>query len=202
MKKISFIGIVFSLFVMVSFLSYTPVASAAIAAPTHTYLFEGTVTDYEEGGGGNDMVGLAGADRFTGTVTYSDSDLYEFLLTFYVNDNQITPDYVRWDYYPKGFTEVYESSNSVSLITDREDWTYVGENQMHWMELNFDFNGQAGGIILSGGMNDVDENGFQLPYYKLSGEITTMSPVPIPSAVWLLGTGLLGLTGFRKIRNA
>ena len=28
------------------------------------------------------------------------------------------------------------------------------------------------------------------------------APVPIPGAIWLLGTGLLGLLGFRKKRNA
>lgn len=27
------------------------------------------------------------------------------------------------------------------------------------------------------------------------------APVPLPAAVWLLGTGLLGLTGYRRVRN-
>jgi len=30
----------------------------------------------------------------------------------------------------------------------------------------------------------------------------TLSPVPVPAAIWLFGTGLLGLIGFRKRRKA
>jgi hypothetical protein len=31
---------------------------------------------------------------------------------------------------------------------------------------------------------------------------TELSPVPIPGAVWLFGSGLVGLIGFRKKRLA
>jgi hypothetical protein len=40
--------------------------------------------------------------------------------------------------------------------------------------------------------------GANLPAFKIVGETT---PVPIPAAVWLLGSGLIGLIGIRRFRK-
>lgn len=36
------------------------------------------------------------------------------------------------------------------------------------------------------------------PYLEISGDSIQSSPTPIPGAVWLLGSGLVGLVGFRR----
>ena len=45
------------------------------------------------------------------------------------------------------------------------------------------------------GFSQIDQVKF---VYGGSGGISLGAPVPVPAAVWLLGTGLLGLVGFRK----
>lgn len=43
------------------------------------------------------------------------------------------------------------------------------------------------------------DNGLEAETWVLNGANVTVTP--IPAAVWLLGSGLLGITGFRRIRN-
>ncbi len=38
--------------------------------------------------------------------------------------------------------------------------------------------------------------------YMVSGSVITTSPVPVPAAVWLFGTAILGLLGFRRKSRA
>jgi len=37
--------------------------------------------------------------------------------------------------------------------------------------------------------------------FALAGALAPMSPVPVPAAVWLFGSGLLGLAGFARRRK-
>jgi len=39
-------------------------------------------------------------------------------------------------------------------------------------------------------------------YYGSTPLDATITTVPIPGALWLLGSGLLGLTGWRRIRKS
>jgi hypothetical protein len=73
------------------------------------------------------------------------------------------------------------------------------------------FNGTTGSVTYSLTGDSITEGNFTSMYAHIQGIIPvtggdtlsglaqgTLAPVPIPSAVWLLGTGLIGLIGFRK----
>jgi hypothetical protein len=47
-------------------------------------------------------------------------------------------------------------------------------------------------------MEGVNEYGDEDLVIGKLGSSSTLSPVPIPAAVWLLGSGLLGLIGIRR----
>ena len=54
-----------------------------------------------------------------------------------------------------------------------------------------------------GGLGGLAFFGGPVPFTTASGTVTVTSPsaVPVPAAIWLFGTGILGLIGFSKRRN-
>jgi len=58
--------------------------------------------------------------------------------------------------------------------------------------------GQEYTVILGG--NDAGHYGYPINEYSLS--ITATSPVPVPAAAWLLGSGLIGLLSYRRKNNS
>jgi len=79
------------------------------------------------------------------------------------------------------------ASSSADLTSDGSWDSYsVAFSAGSAFHLTFeDFNGEGGGIAGDAYYDDID-----------------LSAVPVPAAVWLLGSGLLGLVGFRRKRNA
>jgi hypothetical protein len=56
----------------------------------------------------------------------------------------------------------------------------------------------TGTTVRSNGTWETYSNSAYEPAFKIVGETT---PVPIPAAVWLLGSGLIGLIGIRRFRK-
>lgn len=94
------------------------------------------------------------------------------------------------------------------------EWTGAGSNYSYngnWDDTLFTFNNQEYGYVwrsveIAGDPGDLSVIMTNLPDYPYSvisefhiGILQT--PVPIPGAVWLLGSGLIGLTGFRRWFN-
>ena len=58
--------------------------------------------------------------------------------------------------------------------------------------------GGTGGIILTGtGFTDWANYGGNTPFSGMS-DTFAVSPIPVPAAVWLFGSALLGLAGFGR----
>jgi hypothetical protein len=53
-------------------------------------------------------------------------------------------------------------------------------------------------LSTSGGTFSAWGTGAYLPAFRIIGETASTNPVPIPAAVWLLGSGLMGLIGVRR----
>jgi hypothetical protein len=60
--------------------------------------------------------------------------------------------------------------------------------------------GEAWGSYSSSGLQSYEMENAE--YMGLAIREGAVSPVPVPAAVWLLGSGLLGLTGLRRRRNS
>ena len=78
-----------------------------------------------------------------------------------------------------------------------EDWTKLGDWDANASGINEELlvDGQFEGI------NAILYYGTMQAYADDQLDIPTASPVPVPAAVWLLGSGLLGLIGIRR-RNS
>lgn len=88
--------------------------------------------------------------------------------------------------------EAYDASNSLlysDIVTFDEHWTQFTATD--WTGVKE--------IQLTGFTNNPDP-GDWAPWVACIDDIKT-SPVPIPGAVWLLGSGLLGLAGLRRRRQ-
>jgi len=87
---------------------------------------------------------------------------------------------------------------------ENRSYTYTGTNMSGLAD---DPLGVSGGNFTYGnptkrGYNWVDMGSYNTlydrPFYGMSAETTVAGVVPIPAAVWLFGSGLLGLIGFSK----
>ena len=105
------------------------------------------------------------------------------------------------------------SANTATLDFSGLVWDWNGVNDIHMYDATF---GDAGIATLTCGVNCSNGDRYILDYAGhirsgdggLGGELVllhlegTISAVPIPAAVWLFGSGLLGLIGFVRPKNA
>ncbi|MCP3672132.1 MAG: VPLPA-CTERM sorting domain-containing protein [Gammaproteobacteria bacterium] len=83
--------------------------------------------------------------------------------------------------------------------------TDVGNAIADFTTFNYTLDTNMGGLTLAS--LNITENGLGINWQNLSFDANTyvkltMSAVPIPAAVWLFGTALIGLVGFGKRRKA
>ena len=82
----------------------------------------------------------------------------------------------------------YDLSNLTVAFSDADNWQLKGDLLM---------SPENGGMLQGASLNDVGDFCLGVGSYAGCGQVTT---VPVPGAIWLLGSGLLGYMGVR-IRN-
>jgi hypothetical protein len=79
------------------------------------------------------------------------------------------------------------SSMSTGGSTTLDPWSGVSTTAWNGMSIDWDGDGINGGAMIDG------------PFQGFSANFNVMiNPVPVPAAVWLFGSGLMGLLGFSR----
>ena len=193
------------------------IATAARATP---YNFEGTWVEVDAwaGSGSNESILVVDWNRLDNgeaTITEShafgyrwDGDQYESDMLAAFNDAGIltvTTGYGGAFVYNIG----YDDGEEVHLHVEEGSWNLASTSDPYarwgtWGDSEWDFNtagiteelladGQYEGlnaIMWFASLPDYADDQLDIPF--------TSAPVPIPGAVWLLGSGLLGLAGWRR----
>jgi len=155
----------------------------------------------------NSVVSLT-YDDITGNITGLSTDFDSYIS----DDDAITP---------PGYGEA--SSNimgSVSLLGDG----VTAVNMTSDITFTMDYTGYGSGMVPISGMFNITGDSFSLlvnplldasgnvvkaPYvgtlpspngWNVTGSVTNLSAIPVPAAVWLFGSGLLGLVGIARRR--
>jgi len=76
---------------------------------------------------------------------------------------------------------------------------FYGETGSSVLGFSFDFTADAGASLLISGT--YTDSGF-IDAPVSSATLATVSTVPVPAAVWLFGSGLIGLVGFARRKKA
>lgn len=106
-------------------------------------------------------------------------------------------DYLAFSF--TGFTSGMDFSFAAELDKDSNDWSTVD-----YREILFNNGDAANSVITVGFMEGgaISSLSAMLPDFDTTGatsySVTQSSATPIPGAVWLLGSGLVGLVGLRK----
>ena len=122
---------------------------------------------------------------FTGTLV---SGLLEIDVLDYQVENYINASIngIRFDFGPPGgFSE--SSLRSFTLTPEQIAAVNLAQQVMLNLTLDVGFGRETGGDMLA------------FDFFRLDGELAA-SAVPVPTAVWLFGTALIGLAGFSKRR--
>lgn len=132
----------------------------------------------------------------------------EGVLVLKFTDNSLT---TSWDdSFDLWIFEVGElEATSIAISTNGSDWINVGNTSGSTSGINIDAY-LSSGVVLGERYSyirivDLLPHQTGSPYAGADidavGAISSASPVPIPGAVWLLGTGLAGLAGIRAKRK-
>ncbi|BBO86521.1 hypothetical protein DSCO28_70870 [Desulfosarcina ovata subsp. sediminis] len=97
-----------------------------------------------------------------------------------------------WAGYTMGTTAGYTISEDLQIGTVTFDYEVTAGEDITWGYSHLDFGGNFNTILMTG------EELFAAGNLSYNG---VSAAVPVPAAVWLLGSGLLGLVGLRRRNN-
>jgi len=169
------------LFVVIAFFAFSlntkPALSITIPAGgegifTFNFSLSGTpISDYDE----TFMYNLAFSDGWNGTLSLYDELNQAPLYSVTNNDPSTSVEYTR--------------------IFGRESYPGLFADQISYWKIS---PLTTVAVLDQGPMAAVFMGPIGNPGHAVSGELTVTSPVPIPGAVWLLGSGIVGLIGLKR----
>jgi len=162
------------------------------AGSAHAALVNFSLTGYVDGSAGSPF-GLDVGETITASGTFDDSTMGISPFTVYFDmasgntltifAGSLTLNETQDDNYASGGSPRLEFNNMGDLISFNYYWEDVG-----------DFSSFDSGV-LDWITNDAGFN-FATGYWDANS--FTMTPVPVPAAIWLFGTGLLALAGIAR----
>ncbi len=181
------------LFTIVILMPYSPVVVAA------TYYFEGELkyVSNEEGVGAFYVDTHSIGDLFSGILIYEESSLSSIQMT--VLHSATNPPTSQYHQATFDSENIFEDGGILQGFGEED----LGDSKYELIDFYF---GATEGQLWTGdhalGYIMIEHGGwfnqFGLPDGSFEGTLTHLSAVPIPAAIWLLGSGLIGLVGFRR----
>lgn len=160
-----------------------------------------------------------GYDAGTGSLTANQTD---YALFAYYSDSTSSTEHSDWTYsltanldsgtgsLTSGSLEIQDGSSNAQLTGDLKAFGYFDdtEGDDDLFEFQFDVTGgdlagdfgALGGIIIRTGSSDFAGD-FSTNFTAVSQDSDTFAAVPLPAAVWLFGSGLLGLAAAARRRH-
>lgn len=146
--------------------------------------------DYQAGGWNDINIGWSWDISEQWYADYTGYDGYALSLTNASLDRQMVGLFMN-----TGFTGSGEEDNRYET-----DWVWVNSSETMNFYLPFDGVANLNHVTAIGlGVGSNGPNSNQQGYMSTGG-VVSANPVPLPGALWLLGSGLLGWVGLRKRR--
>jgi hypothetical protein len=143
--------------------------------------------------GNNHYVELDSHPPFSGSSSGTNSNMFQTITGLITGQQYV----LQFDYWSRTGTD----SSLIQVTLDKIFNTDTsGYNNMAWTTISktFTWTGTGGqGILTFLALGDPDQLGGFIDNVSL-----TAAPVPVPAAVWMLGTALVGLVGVRRRMNA
>ena len=146
--------------------------------------------------GSGSIDGFIQTDGTLGTIHTTNIVDFEFLLYNGVNSGVLTPDMVNPSNYRSGGTGWIATATELQFDFSGSGYVLINGNGFEWcIEA-------AVNIACAGASYESVVVNFSRTLEQLSGvhTIATLQPsaVPVPAAVWLMGSGLIGLIGVAR----
>ena len=138
---------------------------------------------------------------FTYTGTFTDVDAISHMFDDWVVGGEVEVELTFSDYGDFEKLYIYSAGTGNGLFsTDNAVVTGLSPFDTSWEDVDYYLNFYSGYMsyhLISGRLDGYHKNG-----YEFTAEINNPSgnTVPIPGAVWLLGSGLIGFAGLRRKR--
>jgi len=176
-----------------------------VSVQSHAALVKFDLTSYDDAARGFSLNGTFTADVIDGTnAQLIMSDMY-FTATAY-NDEFINVDPFRSGQISGSID--YDASNGTATMSSEFDYYIEMTNFFGNKKLGINLTQTRiifDGLWLPSGEDVVSlfpPDPSELPGYHNDPVLAVASPVPVPAAVWLFGSGLIGLVGFARRKKS